>query len=70
MTQTIDDKLKEQGYRIIATLHRTELIDRAKYEIFGLSEMEYYIVPVDIALNEVSADNISKGLHYIYVKEG
>ena len=65
---TIDETLKEQGYRIAATYHTCELLDRASSEIRHLQEKDYQIVPVDIALGEQS-EGIFRGMHYIYIKE-
>ena len=68
MTKTPDEQLKERGYRVIATIDRAELFQRAPDMISGLSEMDYFILPVDIALGEQSAGKSYEGFHYVYVR--
>jgi len=71
MEGTIDEKLKAQGYRCIATYDRSELLDRIASEIPNLQEMDYFIVPVDFALGEEPLGSPAYDyLHRIYVKDG
>lgn len=69
MIKTLDEQLREKGYRVIATLDRSELFQRVNNEIPSLEDMDYYIVPQDMALGEEPLGPAYEGLHRIYVKE-
>ena len=69
MTVTIDEKLRKEGYRVVATLDRTELFQRAVDEIPGIEEMDYFIVPQDIAFCVEPLGPAYAGFHRIYLRE-
>ena len=70
MTKTLDEQLREKGYRPIATFDRSELFQRVNDEIPGLAEMDYFILPVVLALGEEPMGKAYEGLHYIYARKG
>lgn len=69
MEKTLDQRLRDDGYRVIATLHRMELFQRVADEIPGIERMDFYIIPVHMALGEEPLGPAYDGLHRIYVRE-
>ena len=67
---TIDEQLKSQGYKPIATFHRLDLFDKVRDDIGAdvLQDMDYFIIPVNIALDQQSPGPFYDGMHYIYAR--
>ncbi len=66
---TLDEQLVAQGYRVIATFDRMELFERVSAEIPNLATLDYFILPVHMALGQEPIGPAYDGLHRIYVKE-
>ena len=71
--RSIDERLKSEGFKVIAIFDNSELIARISRQIRDLERNDYRIIPITIAM-EGSKDykpmESDKGLHIIYIKQG
>ena len=70
--KSIDERLRAEGFKLVATFDNSELIRRITRQISNLEKERYKILPFSIAMEgspDYEPTESDEGLHVIYIKQ-